>query len=160
MTDTASVIEVMLLRWSDNQNGRTVTFQLPDDGGDHPFKGLKCGPANGERLAISVARISDDETQQEVTTQPRPPDETPSKTGGAQRNTAPQRAGILCNDMVFRAFLNEMYAAGCSNSDEAAEFIRDYCNVESRADLTRGNPHWMELLGNFEAWKIEVSVVP
>lgn len=63
--DSAAVIEAMLLRWSDSHIGRTVTLLLPDDG-EHPFRGLKCGPANGQRLALSVALISDDESQRQI----------------------------------------------------------------------------------------------
>ena len=37
VTDDAT--EVLLLRWGENQQGRTVTFLLPDDEGEHPFKG-------------------------------------------------------------------------------------------------------------------------
>lgn len=130
MTD-AAVIEVMLLRWSDNQNGRTVTLLLPDDGGEHPFKGLKCGPANGERLAISVARIADDETQTPVT-----PPVVKERTPWGQLTPTTQ-ACIKCTEPIFQQWVIEQ---GFNEEDDkeknAARYIRKECGVNSRSSLS------------------------
>lgn len=166
----AAVIECMLLRWSDNQNGRTVTLLLEDDGGDHPFKGLKCGPANGERLAISVARIADDETQTPV--QPRPsPDNTPVEAGGVNKNSwhemlPAQQAGMLCKNEAFIAFLYETlpHKYGPFHiSEDAARFVREHCQVGSRADLDTdpvAAARWKQLVSDYRAWMREPEVVP
>jgi hypothetical protein len=139
--NAAAVIEVMLLRWSDNQNGRTVTFLLPDDGGDHPFKGLKCGPSNGDRLAVSVARIADDETQHAVA-QPSPSRDSNSTAAGAKQYSLPQRVGMRCSDLRFRKFLVEQdnneanYIA--YDTDRAADSVRVHCGVKSRSEIQPG----------------------
>jgi hypothetical protein len=127
----ASVIEAMLLRWCESHNGRTVTLQLPSEG-DHPFRGLPCGPANGQRLAIAVALINDDETTTAVEaeggdTRPgKSPPGTYSKADWSNRAQASEKpvggvngeghemprggrrareAGIACGEGAFVRFL-------------------------------------------------------
>lgn len=157
MSNEAAVIECMLLRWSDSHTGRTVTLLLPDDG-EHPFKGLPCGPANGQRLAVSVALIADDESQQPMEAdKPRPSDETPN-TGGAK--SVAQRAGILCNDIMFRRFLSEEISPGCSSVGDAASAVRDWCGVTTRGAITADNPRWRDLMERFAGWQMAVNVVP
>lgn len=47
---------VRLVRWGDSSSsGRTVTFKLPDDGDEHPFKGLDVGAKNGQMLEMEIA---------------------------------------------------------------------------------------------------------
>ena|GEM_PF-462077 len=51
-----NVYRVRLLRWGDSSSsGRTVTFKLPDDEEDHPFKGLPVGAKNGQLLEMEIA---------------------------------------------------------------------------------------------------------
>lgn len=51
-----NVYRVRLLRWGDSSSsGRTVTFKLPDDEEDHPFKGLDVGSKNGQLLEMEIA---------------------------------------------------------------------------------------------------------
>ncbi len=51
-----NVYRVRLLRWGDSSSsGRTVTFKLPDDEEDHPFKGLDVGSRNGQLLEMEIA---------------------------------------------------------------------------------------------------------
>ena len=51
-----NVYRVRLLRWGDSSSsGRTVTFKLPDDEEDHPFKGLEVGSRNGQLLEMEIA---------------------------------------------------------------------------------------------------------
>lgn len=47
---------VRLVRWGDgSSSGRTVTFKLPDDDDEHPFKGLDVGAKNGQLLEMEIA---------------------------------------------------------------------------------------------------------
>lgn len=148
MSGGAQVIEVMLLRWGESPTGRTVTFLLPEDDGPHPFKGVKSGPSNGQRLALSVALIADDETQHQI----EPP------------KSFAQRAGILCNEGAFHTFLTEKYvgttftAAAKFPNDKvkaAAEAVRLLCKVHSRKDLLDGTPagrRYLELDAEYAGW--------
>lgn len=68
-----------------------------------------------------------------------------------------QRAGILCADPVFQQFLLERGSVQSKNEPEAAEFIRQYCGIASRAELIPGEPPatvWTHLHSEFEAWRM------
>ena len=142
----AGVTEAMLLRWSDNHNGRTVTFQLPADG-EHPFRGLKCGPTNGQRMALSVALIADDET------------EHPKPNGSEKPKSYAQRAALLCKEPAFWRFYEqrqdfEPHRIG----DEATmiDFLRLKCGVSSRSEIIEGTEagrRFRDLVAEYEAWK-------
>jgi putative phage-type endonuclease len=68
----------------------------------------------------------------------------------------PQQAGIRCGDQIFRAFLKNWYGEMINTEEDAANFVRDYCNVKSRADLKEGDGAvlWNVLEDQFEEWKI------
>lgn len=143
----ASVIEAMLLRWGESPTGRTVTFLLPEDSGSHPFKGLKTGPANGQRLALSIALIGDDESTashepvaQKVERATFNSDVPGSSPGGFAIHPKPrsraQRAGILCGDARFRRFLDENHGVHpVTGADDAAAVVRTLCRVKSRSEF-------------------------
>lgn len=68
-----NVYRVRLLRWGDSSSsGRTVTFKLPDDEEDHPFKGLDVGSKNGQLLEMEIA-IYDGEADVETLGRVRKP---------------------------------------------------------------------------------------
>lgn len=145
-----AVIEAMLLRWGESPGGRTVTFLLPEDDGAHPFKGLKAGRVNGQRLALSVALIADDETETPL----------PGKAPEKPRHSLAQQAGMLCGDARFERFLTEC-CGDCQTWQEdgrtlnAAETVRRACKVASRAEFDsdpEAAARWRELHGRYLAW--------
>jgi len=149
MSGGARVIEAMLLSWSESPAGRKVTFLLPAEPDHHPFRGLKAGPAHGQRLALSVALIGDDETQEDV-----------QKPAG---KSFAQRAGILCCETRFHVFLTERHrdiawqaSEKADTATEAASFaLRDLCGVDSRKELIAGTPagrRFQELEAEYAAW--------
>lgn len=60
----SEAIEVMLRNWSNSPRGKLVTFELPHDE-PHPFegRGFRTGK-NGERFALAIVHIADDESRQ------------------------------------------------------------------------------------------------
>jgi hypothetical protein len=74
-----------------------------------------------------------------------------------------KQAGIRCSDPVFWAWLEEEgFPLGnhlvCNCHDDAAEFVRAYCSVASRADLAKPGfgQHrlkWYEMDNAFQGWK-------
>lgn len=67
-TDIKQVIayqgEMMLAGWTESHNGgRKVTFWLPDDTPEHPFKAFtaKAGKVAGQRFAVVFVQIDDNE---------------------------------------------------------------------------------------------------
>lgn len=139
--------EAMLLRWSDNStNGRTVTFTIedgPDATKEHPFKGLSTGKG-GQRFAIVAVPLGEAEhpafeqpispSAQECIAQgityPQPKPERPKQSWGDMKRS--QQAGILAADERFQRWL------GVRDEDDAADYIRSECGLESRRQLDNG----------------------
>ena len=130
--------EALLLRWGESStNGRTITLQLEEEG-PHPLKGFSCGK-NGQRFAVVLVPVSDSE-------EPR------TKT---DVDPMVREAGMLAKDPRFRKWVAECVGDGqmCGEAD-AAEFIREFCGIESRRELST-NPEarekWVKLRGDFYA---------
>jgi hypothetical protein len=52
------------MRWGDSSaSGRTVTLKLPDDGDEHPLKGLDVGAKNSQMLEIDIAIVENGELE-------------------------------------------------------------------------------------------------
>lgn len=80
---------VRLLRWSESSSGgRTVTFQLPDDGDEHPFKGLATGKRDGALVEIEVRDAGDAEAPLE--TLKHGPGAAPAAQPGARPAAGPR----------------------------------------------------------------------
>lgn len=75
------------MRWGDSSaSGRTVTLKLPDDGDEHPFKGLDVGAKNGQMLEIDIAIVEDGELETlNLANKPKPKLKTklPKKTASS-----------------------------------------------------------------------------
>jgi hypothetical protein len=73
-----------------------------------------------------------------------------------------QQAGIVCSDPTFHRYVEEKYRAlghtraVITSADEAAAYVRTYCQVASRAEIKVGTPEgkkWEELHGDFLIWR-------
>ena len=161
----AAVIEAILLRWGETHStGRTVTFLLPDEGGEHPFKSLKCGPDNGQRVALSVALIADDETQIDARKELHQALYETSKTAKPAHEkkrwsdlALSAQAAIRCNEPGFQLFINARFELDnpAETPERAAQFVREYCAVKSRKDINRENSSgmiWAELDNEYQSW--------
>lgn len=114
--------EMQLLGWGDtNSRGRTVTFQLTDEGDEHPFKHCQTrkGKTPGKRYAVVMVELGDQE---------QPVEKTPS-----------QMAWLLCRDPAFWHFLNERSFAEITDEDSARSHICEGCGIKSRSELDK-NP--------------------
>ena len=110
--------EAMLLNWSEsNTRGRTVTFLLSDDGEAHPFRDftVKSGKKAGQRFAMVLVEIDEDETVKE---------RTPS-----------QIAFLLCQDEQFWHWCNERSFVEIDSEATARAFILEACGITSRSQL-------------------------
>jgi hypothetical protein len=72
----------------------------------------------------------------------------------------PNQAGIMCNTKSFQKFMAERagYQHGFepeATPEGAAEYVRSYCGVKSRADirpLTPSGDRWLKLFDEYKAW--------
>lgn len=68
-----------------------------------------------------------------------------------------QQAGILCNEPLFWNFLTKRNGKPIECVSEAATWVRQYCKVNTRADLTNQSPaalaKWRELVVDYRLWE-------
>ncbi|MEX3914859.1 hypothetical protein AB4Y43_01245 [Paraburkholderia sp. BR10872] len=125
--------EFQLAGWSESHNGGCkVTFWLPDPSDLDAFRAMtvRKGQQAGHRLAAVLVEIGDDEQPVQPTTA------TVNNTakGGALARLAAQ----LCNDVEFHDFVYHEFGKSFhqgSEANECAEWMREQCGIESRAEL-------------------------
>jgi hypothetical protein len=107
--------------------------------------------AMGTRYACVLVEINDDETPVDHEAQER----------DKWRDLGPaKQAALRCKEPVFWAFLRERWKYPKVNDEAtAANAVRDYCGVRSRADLNRPEFSkerllWAELDSAFHAWRL------
>ena len=80
----------------------------------------------------------------------------PRKPVAADKRLAHQ-AAISCADPVFRRFLFEKHSDTVKDEETASSYVRIYCRVTSRAEITPGTraaADWDYMHGRFLAWKL------
>lgn len=100
-------------------------------------------------------------SEERPTADKTPPRQEPSTPDGAKTKTAfrdmrmANQAGILCDKEPFRRFLRERLKWSDPATFDAAEYVRRYCNVASRADIrprTRSGDNWQKLFDEYQVW--------
>lgn len=116
----------------------------------------------GQRFVVALVAIGDNEeplpASVHVPVRPRSsPDKpvTPRKLVAADKRLA-QQAGRVCGEVSFWRFLEDQH--GCepiSDGEQAAAFVRRFCNVTSRSQIVLGTAAaaiWDKLYGAYVAW--------
>ena len=161
--------EVQLAGWNESHNsGSKISFWLPDSKDLDPFRTatIRKGNKAGQRFACVLVEIGDDErlvqpgVRKNADLPPQTTDE-PNNDGActarAKGGELAKWAGILSNDSVFWEWANEVDdCLPLYNEADAAAYIRDACNIESRAELDH-NPEaakiFREMMREFDDWK-------
>jgi hypothetical protein len=101
--------------------------------------------------------------QSSTDTRPAPTRPQPTQARAARPFTSlplPQQAALLCQDPIFRAFLNEEAPDNIGTVDtivDTATALRKICGVASRRDLNPendGGQTFMQWRDRFIAWKL------
>jgi hypothetical protein len=172
--DNAIHFEGVKHAYRQTKDGVVISFVV------HPHdvpKGLADAPL-GSRYIVALVQVDDDEQPvhqpaKETLKAPAEPQPATDKPPAAAkrmdwRDMQPAaQAGIRCADPVFRKFLSEQHYFDVDGYNEAlhdrmtAEFVRSFCNVESRSEL--GTNHkarvlWHSLDESFQVWKMKERV--
>ena len=85
--------KVRLLRWSETHaSGRTVTFRLPEDTLDHPFKGLSTGKHRGQPMKLSLDLLDEGEDLTTIDSPEKPKRLQAAQPGaGGEKTPGPSR---------------------------------------------------------------------
>lgn len=134
--------EMLLLGWAESHTkGRTVTFLLPEEGQEHPFKAFTVskGKRSGQRFAAVFVQIGDDE---------KPVVKTPA-----------QQAYAMCLSEDFREWVGERSLATIRNEQDARSWMLEYLGIQSRSVLDKGGAVTArfrnEIAEPYEHWRRE-----
>lgn len=122
--------------------------------------------ALGTRFMVAFAEIGDDEKPKggDANTRGNDPLKTPPQdehvaTPGARLRrpfkelSLPEQAGMRCQDLLFREFITTRDLGW--KFEDAADFVRQYCGVKSRAELSTDRDaanRWRALESDYQSW--------
>lgn len=150
MPATAFQGELMLAGWSETHTGGAkVTFWLPDAEALDTFRTMtvRKGSTAGQRFMCVLVEIGDDE-------QPKPAEEDRPKGGSLAKS-----AGVLCDTDLFQQYAmvkTPVPRDDVSRSQIAAEYIRSFCRVTSRADIDHSptaRQLFAQLMAEYRDWQ-------
>lgn len=139
-----TIVEVQLKDWGEGANpGPWVAFRLPAPEELEPFRGQDRSGRNaktGKRYTLMLIALDDQDKHQQ--------EDRPRKLS--------QVAGAVGESDQFRTWVTETHGHQCETREQAADFIRALCGIDSRAELDT-NPAaasvFRGLLADFDAWK-------
>ena len=132
-----------------------LVFEVPIEAADAALQTLGGVPRPDQEAWVGIARIDPTKT---VSDAPKPAGEPKERR---RFNTLPisQQAAMRCNEASFLAFLTESYGGDPAGKPftetSAAEFVRQFCGVSSRADLNLMHPsgdRWSTLEFDYRLW--------
>jgi hypothetical protein len=134
--------ELMLANWRETHSGgATVTFMLADAADLDLFRHMTVKKSNmaGQRFMAVLVEIGDDEKP--------------------VRQSLSQQAALMCKGMAFQQFAEYRMGYGSTAPDLrekiATDFLRDFCGINSRAELdTDGHAGmlYQQLLAEYRAY--------
>lgn len=99
------------------------------------------GFESGQRYQLLMVKLEDDEM--------------PSSNEQKQYKLS-QKAGYLCTQEEFRHWVTQEYGIPCHDKDEAAQWLREACGVESRSFLDSvdaAGETFRSIMKAFDDWK-------
>lgn len=150
MPDSASVIQGVLVDAKNINIHKSIrlSIDVPAEFGAQIVKAFGW-PTMAEPVAVAVARLNPEAVQE--TSEPLPKEHRPFKDLPPSTQSA-----IACNDARFRAFLHEVQEYECATEREAADYVRYFCEVDSRAKIKPGTvaaKKWAFLCSAYLGWQ-------
>lgn len=152
-----------------------LIFEIPIERADEAYQVLGGMPIAAHEVWCGIARLKGgdatetrsapdaERTPGRIDAPPRPV-ATPLP-GGADKERRkfstlpyPQQAALRCQDASFRAFLRETNRAAARNEAEAREYVIEYCNINSRAEIrpgTEAETYWLDIDKAYDYWLTE-----
>ena len=126
-----------------------ITLHVPAEAGAQLTEALGW-PTYAQPVPVALARLNG-----AVVTEGRS-----ANAPAATTNKMAQRAGILCNEVLFQRFVEFVSGVKINNTTMTANYVRGYCNVSSRAEIIAGTPpgdRFEELLNRYAGWKADAE---
>lgn len=153
-----------------------LVFEIPIEQADAAYQVLGGMPIAAKEVWCGIARLEQPVSRPVSQAEKQPgseigPQPSPVRVDKPKRSIA-QRAGMLCNDTLFHAFLRERFTNEWHDSlaqsggpaavvsQVAAQVVRKVCNVASRRDINEANTEWHALQLAYELWVSVPDMVP
>lgn len=130
--------EVQLAGWRESHStGAMVTFWLSDPSDLDAFRRLTSRKGNiaGQRLAMALAEIPDDDDSSIPMVPAIPPSAIPDDCDGPKGGQLSRLAAIMGANPAFQHYVREAFGEDMKTEGECADFIRSVCKITSRAEL-------------------------
>jgi hypothetical protein len=138
-----------------------LTLHVPEE---HALKAIEAfgWPTGANPVPVALARLKDGVEASAPREEQKPA--SPGCVAPPARRPfdslpLPQQAAMICDRGDFRAFLNEEFNYACETADDAAEAVRERCNIASRSELGRNKKaaeRFIELREQYQAWRMVV----
>lgn len=138
--------ELVLLNWTSNPRGDFVDFLVSNEAAQHPFMGCSrpSKDAPGTRwMMIAVERDDDEQIVRQGAAEQL---ERQRRTGKVQHLSNVAR--IMTKNERFWEFLSESMAA-CNNEAIADRLLKEFCRIESKAELDTQGPEGIRKIASF-----------
>jgi hypothetical protein len=140
-----------------------VIFELPLEAAGQAYDVLGGMPDPGRSVWCGIARL--EVTKEEANSKPSITEEAVVSIKPPARPPASlaKQIGFLCKTPKFQTFLQEKFPmrawreSSTPNEEIAAQLVRAFCRVESRADIlpgTEAEGFWKKLKSEFDAWDL------
>lgn len=144
------------LRFIKTRSVAAITIEIPIEQAS-AFVAAFGAPVPSSGCPVAIAKINPSVVRQQLEASVALIEKPKERRSWSALSYAEQ-AGIRCNEPDFWRFINEWYGPHFtpSNANEAASFVREFLDVDSRADIKVGTPHgdqWESLNGRYESWK-------
>jgi len=111
-----------------------IVFEIPVEKANEAYECLGGMPVSANESWFAIARLKQqEEGKNNIATEKPAPTQPPAR---APRNKLTTRAGILSNDPLFHKWLAEQGYTG-----DSADYVRMFCEVNSRKDILPGTRH-------------------
>jgi hypothetical protein len=134
-----------------------LVFEIPLEQAEMALKILGGMPNPAAEIWCAVARLDMNEA---VATEGRSANAPAAALSLMPEKILAQRAGMLCNSVLFWKFIEHISGYLPSNEEDAAGYVRKYCCVNSRSSIIAGTPagdHFEELLNRYAGWKAGIE---
>lgn len=124
-----------------------LVFEVPLEQLHDAIASLGGEPSVEQDTWVAIARLVKDVTAPE----PKEKRTITQLHGGSQ-------AALICKKPAFWRFLQEERDTWCSSEEEAAAYVRHFCEVKSRSEIetnAKARNRWHLLYSAFSAWLAE-----
>jgi hypothetical protein len=103
-------------------------------------------------VSVAIARLTEQASQQ--------PRQAVTQTAPAGAKSYAQRIALLCQDRRFQKFLQDRTGLELNCEARVADYVRDLCEVQSRAEIVEGSQpgmKWRSLAADYDVWRRDLA---